>query len=59
MRMPYDLIAFPQASTYLCTYSIQSPSMKAAAKVIMGKLRPQGKLPVSIPDLYPVGYKLE
>lgn len=59
MRMPYDLIAFPQAPTYLCTYSIQPPSMKAAAKVIMGKLRPQGKLPVSIPGLYSTGYRLD
>lgn len=57
MRMPYDLIAFPETPTFLCTYSIQPPSIKAVASVIMGKLKPQGKLPVSIPGLYPVGYQ--
>lgn len=59
MRMPYDLMAFPQAATFLCTYSVQAPSVRAAAKVIMGGLQPRGRLPVSIPGLYPVGHRLE
>jgi beta-N-acetylhexosaminidase len=59
MRMPYDLTAFDQAPTYLCTYSIQSPSMNALAGVLFGKLKAQGRLPVSIPGLYPIGYRLD
>ncbi|PKO00302.1 MAG: glycoside hydrolase family 3 [Chloroflexi bacterium HGW-Chloroflexi-4] len=58
LRMPYDLISFDKAPTYLCTYSIQSPSMVALAKILFGKLKPQGCLPVSIPGLYPNGYRL-
>ncbi len=59
LRMPYDLTAFDQAPTYLCTYSIQSPSMNALAKILFGKHKAQGRLPVSIPGLYPNGYSLD
>lgn len=59
LRMPYDLTVFENASTYLCTYSIQSPSMNALAKVLFGKIEAQGHLPVSIPGLYPNGYRLD
>jgi len=59
LRMPYDLIAFDKAPTYLCTYSIQSPSMNALARVLFGKLKPQGRLPVSIPGLYSNRYRLD
>jgi beta-N-acetylhexosaminidase len=55
LRLPYDLIAFPEAPTYICTYSIQEPSMRALAKALFGHLLFRGKLPVSIPDLYPSG----
>ncbi len=48
MRLPYDLEAFPQISTYLCTYGILPPSMKAVAKALFGKIPIQGKLPVSV-----------
>jgi beta-N-acetylhexosaminidase len=51
MRLPYDLAAFPQASTYVCTYSILEPSMRAAAKAMFGLGEMPGRLPVSIPGL--------
>ena len=57
LRLPYDLAVFPEVKTYLCTYSIQEPSLAALAKVLFGELAAQGSLPVSIPDLYPVGHK--
>jgi beta-N-acetylhexosaminidase len=55
LRMPYDLAAFPQAPTYLCTYSLQDPSMLALSQILAGEIQPCGKLPVSIPGLYPYG----
>jgi len=48
LRLPYDLEVFPQADTYLCTYSILDPAMRAAAKVLFGQLQATGKLPVSV-----------
>jgi beta-N-acetylhexosaminidase len=53
LRMPYDLAAFPEAPAFLCTYSLLEPSMLALARVICGAAEPVGRLPVSIPDLYP------
>ncbi|MBL8050584.1 MAG: glycoside hydrolase family 3 C-terminal domain-containing protein [Anaerolineales bacterium] len=49
MRLPYDLAVIPQVSTFLCTYSILEPSMKAVAKAIFGRSQITGQLPVSIP----------
>jgi beta-N-acetylhexosaminidase len=51
MRLPYDLAAFPEASTYVCTYSILEPSMRAAANAMFGLGKMTGRLPVSIPGL--------
>jgi beta-N-acetylhexosaminidase len=56
LRLPYDLTVFPEARTYVCTYSILEPSMQALAKALFGKIRFEGRLPVSIPGLYPVGH---
>jgi beta-N-acetylhexosaminidase len=56
MRMPYDLLAFPEAKTYLCTYSVLEPSMQALARALFGRLETRGRLPVSIPGLYPLGH---
>ena len=56
MRLPYDLMAFPQAATYVCTYSLLEPSMRALAAAMFGEIPFQGRLPVSIPSLYPLGH---
>ena len=56
LRLPYDLTVFPEAKTYVCTYSILEPSMQALAKALFGKIKFEGKLPVSIPDSYPLGH---
>ncbi len=49
MRLPYDLSAFPQASTFVCTYSILEPSMRAVARALFGFGAMTGQLPVVIP----------
>lgn len=51
LRQPYDLAAFPDASTYAYTYSIMEPSMRAVAKAVFGHSEMMGRLPVSIPGL--------
>jgi beta-N-acetylhexosaminidase len=52
LRMPYDLMLFPTAPTYLCTYSALEPSIQAAAAVLFGQAEATGRLPVSIPGMY-------
>jgi beta-N-acetylhexosaminidase len=56
MRMPYDLAAFPEAGTFICTYGILESSMEALAKALWGRAGFPGRLPVSIPGMYPVGH---
>jgi beta-N-acetylhexosaminidase len=51
LRLPYDLAVFPEVSTYICTYSILEPSMRALAKAMFGEAEFKGRLPVMIPGL--------
>ena len=53
MRLPYDLTAFPQALTFICTYSILEPCLRAAARALFGQIEMTGRLPVSIPGIAP------
>ena len=56
MRLPYDLVAYPEAHTYLCTYSILPPAMEALASALWGRAALTGRLPTTIPGLFPIGY---
>jgi beta-N-acetylhexosaminidase len=58
---PYDLLSYPQVSTYLATYGRAPVSMQALALVLFGIEEPRGRLPVELPGLYQVGdsYVLE
>jgi beta-N-acetylhexosaminidase len=58
LRTPHDLAAYPRAGTYACSYSILPPSMEAIAAAMWGDIRFGGRLPASIPGLYPTGYGL-
>jgi beta-N-acetylhexosaminidase len=49
LRMPYDLAAYPEASTYVCTYSILPPAMEALSEALFGRIAFAGVLPVIIP----------
>ena len=52
LRMPYDLAAYPAATTYVCTYSILPPAMEALAEALFGRIPFAGALPVTIPGLF-------
>ncbi len=58
LRAPYDLLAFPAAPAYVAAYGDTATPVAAAAKLLVGRLAPQGTLPVSLPGLYPRGYGL-
>ncbi|SDK83376.1 beta-N-acetylhexosaminidase [Nonomuraea jiangxiensis] len=62
-RNPYDIASLPGAPTYLATYSWERPAMEATARVLFGRTKPSGRLPVTIPAadgsvLYPYGHSL-
>jgi beta-N-acetylhexosaminidase len=53
---PYELTRFPQVPAYLAAYGPDPTSMRAAAKVLAGRLEPRGRLPVDLPPLYGRGH---
>lgn len=55
---PYFLRHFPEVDAYMCAYRYADEAMRAAAKALFGEIDIQGKLPVSIPDNYPIGHGL-
>jgi len=59
LRTPYDLLAYPAATTYACTYGLRRPMMEALANALFGKAPFGGKLPVTIADHYDAGHGLE
>ncbi|WP_406727463.1 glycoside hydrolase family 3 protein [Streptomyces sp. GD-15H] len=65
IRNPYDVAHLPAVPAYLATYSWTDVELRAAARVIAGKVEPRGKLPVPVQRaddpatvLYPVGHGL-
>jgi beta-glucosidase-like glycosyl hydrolase len=55
---PYFLRHFPEVDAYMCAYRYADQAMIAAAKALFGEIDIQGKLPVSIPDNYPIGHSI-
>jgi beta-N-acetylhexosaminidase len=65
VRNPYDVAQLPAVQAYLATYSWTDVELRAAARVIAGRVRPRGRLPVPVlrtddPTrvLYPIGHGL-
>lgn len=51
---PYDLLAFPELGAYLAIYEYTQPAIAAAIRLLFGEIEARGKLPVSLPGLYPL-----
>lgn len=58
MGQPYDLAKLPEVQTYVATYGSQPPNLQGVGALLFGKAPPKGRLPVSIPGLYPAGHGL-
>src|SRR5258706_6842405 len=52
---PYLLSSFPKLQTYLVAYGDMQSLQEAAAHVLMGQSDITGRLPISLPGLYPRG----
>ena len=55
---PYLLHHVPALPSYVLTYDTNPGSEMAAIKAITGEIPFRGKLPISLPGLYPVGHGL-
>ena len=58
LRTPWDLAAYPQARTHVCSYGILPPTVEALAAALFGESRFAGRLPVLIGELHPLGWGL-
>ncbi|MFD7402587.1 glycoside hydrolase family 3 protein [Streptomyces sp. NPDC059866] len=65
VRNPYDVARLPGVRAYLAAYSWTDVELRAAARVIAGRVEPRGKLPVPVQRaddpaqvLYPIGHGL-
>ncbi|MFI1705836.1 glycoside hydrolase family 3 protein [Streptomyces griseoruber] len=65
VRNPYDVAQLPSVPAFLAAYSWTDVELRAAARVIAGAARPQGRLPVPVQRaddparvLYPLGHGL-
>ncbi|MFJ4551467.1 glycoside hydrolase family 3 protein [Streptomyces sp. NPDC088817] len=65
VRNPYDIAQLPTVSAHLAAYSWTDVELRAAARVIAGRARPRGRLPVPVQRaddpaqvLHPIGYGL-
>ena len=54
-RTPWDLTVLPGASTYLCAWSVNEASARAAARALAGLAPITGTLPVAVGDI-PSGF---
>jgi len=52
---PYLLLSFPALKTYLVAYGDMPSLQRAAANALIGKTEISGRLPISLPGLYPRG----
>lgn len=53
---PYLLTQFPNVPVYICTYGQTASSQRAAIEAIFGEFDIRGRLPISLPGLFPVGH---
>ncbi|WP_149829281.1 glycoside hydrolase family 3 protein [Streptomyces tailanensis] len=65
VRNPYDVAQLPDVKGYLASYSWTDVEVRAAARVLAGRVTPRGKLPVPVQRaddptqvLYPIGHGL-
>ena len=52
---PYLLMDFPKLPVYLVAYGDMPSLQRSAANVLLGKIAVTGRLPISLPGLYPLG----
>jgi beta-N-acetylhexosaminidase len=52
---PYLLQSFPELRSYMVVYGDMSSLQQAAARAVLGEIDITGRLPISLPGLYPRG----
>jgi beta-glucosidase-like glycosyl hydrolase/CubicO group peptidase (beta-lactamase class C family) len=56
---PYFLAEIPETPVFVCAYGAATVSQRAAMAALFGETAVGGKLPISLPSLYPIGHGVE
>ncbi|WNR45923.1 beta-N-acetylhexosaminidase [Paenibacillus roseipurpureus] len=56
-RNPYDLLEFPEVKTYYACYENRPLAMVSLANVLLGREAAVGRLPVTLSEQYPIGWR--
>ncbi len=56
---PYVLAQIPEVPVYVCAYGPAQPSQRAVVAALLGEAEVRGRLPVTLPGLYPYGHGLD
>jgi beta-N-acetylhexosaminidase len=59
LESPYEIKKFPWLDTFLVTYGYRKVQLEALFKVLTGRIKPTGHLPVEIKNIFPRGYGLD
>ncbi|MCP5101830.1 MAG: hypothetical protein GY950_00540, partial [bacterium] len=58
LENPYEIKNIPSVDTFLVTYGFRQVQVEALFKVLTGDIKPHGKLPVKIDQMFPRNYGL-
>ncbi|MBM7569205.1 glycoside hydrolase family 3 protein [Paenibacillus sacheonensis] len=59
VRNPLDLLVYPEVSTFLALYECRPLALESAARALIGEIKPQGRLPLTLSEQYPYGWRWE
>jgi beta-N-acetylhexosaminidase len=59
LRTPWDICAYPEARTHVCSYGILGPTVEALAGALFGESGFPGRLPVDVSREFPRGHGLD
>ena len=59
MGSPYPILDYPTIRTYVCAFSSVSTSERAMVRALFGEIPTQGRLPVTLPGVAPLGGGLD
>ena len=56
---PYTVMAVPEVPAMLLTYDFSDAAERSAVRAIAGEIAITGKLPITLPGLFPIGHGLQ
>ncbi|OAS20686.1 beta-N-acetylhexosaminidase [Paenibacillus oryzisoli] len=57
LRVPYDLLEFPDVATFVAAYESRPLALRSTARALLGLVTPEGRLPVSLGADYSAGWR--